>query len=125
VRIFYEGEDGQRFQDTQRLDLDLYAGLRPVHRDTIHQVSETLKKMERHLDRWSAGFEGGLLVLSPEDQRRRAEEFRAWVKEQQVAEQAEAEGQPDEVQQRHEDIEAGLAEQSEPHSQPPGTAGRG
>jgi hypothetical protein len=38
VRVSYDGEDGKSFVDTQRLDLDLYRDLRPVQRDTIHQV---------------------------------------------------------------------------------------
>lgn len=92
-----EGGDAARGQEqhpvaqTEALDLDLYRDLRPVYRDTIHQVSETLKKIERHMTGWSSSL-GGLLVMTP-----------------------------DEVQRRHEDIQAGLAEQSEPHSQSPGT----
>jgi hypothetical protein len=49
VRISYDGKDGQSFTDEQRLDLDLYRGLRPVHRDTIHHVSETLMKIEQRM----------------------------------------------------------------------------
>jgi hypothetical protein len=66
VRIFYEGEDGQRFEDTQRLDLDLYRDLRPVYRDTIHQVSETLTKIEQRMTGWSSS-RGGLLVTTPDE----------------------------------------------------------
>jgi hypothetical protein len=86
VRVFYDGEDGQSFTDTQRLDLDLYRDLRPVRRDTIHEVSETLKQIERRMTGWSSRLDRLL--------------FRT----------------PDEVQRRHEGIEAGLAEQSEPNS---------
>jgi hypothetical protein len=56
---------------------------------TTHDVNQTLDKIRRLLDKWSAGVEGGLLVLSPEDKRRDGE-FRAWVKEEQAAEQAAA-----------------------------------
>lgn len=80
VRISYEGEDGQRFEDVQRLDLDLYRDLRPVQQDTIHQVSQTLKRIQRQFEKWSAGPEGGLLMLSPRDQRRRNEEALAEFK---------------------------------------------
>jgi hypothetical protein len=61
-----------------------------VDRDTIHDVSKTLAKLLRRFEQWSAGPEGGLLVLSPEDKRRRDGEFLAWVEEQQAAEQAAA-----------------------------------
>jgi hypothetical protein len=58
---------------------------------TTHDVNQTLDKIRRLLDKWSAGFEGGLLVLSPEDKRRRDGGFRAWAEEERAAEQAAAE----------------------------------
>jgi hypothetical protein len=73
-----------------RLDLDLYRPLRRVMLGTTHDVNQTLDKIRRLLDKWSAGFEHGLLVLSPEDKRRRDREFRAWAEEEQAAEQAAA-----------------------------------
>jgi hypothetical protein len=83
VRLSYEWDGGRPIVDTQRLDLDLYRHQRLVWQDTIHDVSEALKKIERRMTGWSSSH-GGLLVRTP-----------------------------DEVQRRH-DIEAGLAEQSEP-----------
>jgi hypothetical protein len=47
-----------------------------VWRDTVHDVSETLKTIEGYLGRWSASG-GGLLVQSPEDRRRRTEDLLA------------------------------------------------
>jgi len=78
--------------DEQRLDLDLYRSLVSVQRYSIHHVNQTLRKIERHFDRWSV-HDGGLLVLSPGDRRRRNEEFLAWVEEERAAEQASADGQ--------------------------------
>jgi hypothetical protein len=72
VRLSYEW-DGGPIVDTQRLDLDLYRHQRLIWRDTIHHVSETLKKMDRRMDKWSAGYRG-LLTLSLEEARRRDEE---------------------------------------------------
>jgi hypothetical protein len=43
---------------------------------TTHDVKQTLDKIRRLHDKWSAGFDGDLLVLSPEDKRRRDGEFR-------------------------------------------------
>jgi hypothetical protein len=93
VRLVYEW-DGERrsITDEQRLDLDLYRNLVAVQRYSIHHVNETLKKIERQFDRWSAGPEGGLLALSSEDQQRRNKEFLAWVEQERAAEQAAAEG---------------------------------
>jgi hypothetical protein len=76
VRIHYEWDGGKPITDILRLDLDLYRSLIPAQRETVHNVSRTLKKIERQLDKWSA-FGGGLLVLSPEDKRRRDEEILA------------------------------------------------
>jgi hypothetical protein len=81
VRLRYEGERGPLPPDEQYLDLDLYRFRIRVDRDSIHDVSVTLKKIERQFDKWTASFEGGLLVLSPEDQRRRNEDLRNWPDE--------------------------------------------
>jgi hypothetical protein len=94
VTLRYEGERGPLPPDELTLDLDLYRNMTMVRRDTIHNVSETLTKLLRRFEQWSAGPEGGLLVLSPEDKRRRNEEFRAWVEEEQAAEQTTDNGQP-------------------------------
>lgn len=72
VRLTYEGEGGREFTDEQRLDLDLYRSMRMAERETVHDVSKTLKSIERHLGGWSAAS-GGLLVTTAEDQRRRHE----------------------------------------------------
>jgi hypothetical protein len=87
VQLSYEWDGGDPIIDTQRLDLDLYRYRMSVTRHTIHDVNKTLDKIHRLLDKWSAGFEGGLLVLSPEDKRQRDGEFRAWVEEERAAEQ--------------------------------------
>jgi hypothetical protein len=95
VRLTYEWDGGQLPSEELRLDLELYRPLRRVTPETIHDVSKTLTKIGRQLEKWSAGAGGGLLVLSPEDKRRRGEEFRAWVEEERAAEQAPADGHPD------------------------------
>ena len=76
VRLTYDGEGGRAFTDEQRLDLDLYRAMRMVWRDTVHDVSKTLKTIEGYLGRWSASG-GGLLVQSPEDRRQRIEDLLA------------------------------------------------
>jgi hypothetical protein len=88
VRLSYDWDGGDPIREELRLDLDLYRPLRRVMLGTTHDVNQTLDKIRRLLDKWSAGFEGGLLVLSPEDKRRRDGEFRAWVDEEHAAEQA-------------------------------------
>ena len=92
VTLRYDGERGPLPADEQWLDLELYRNLLSVDRDTIHNVSKTLTKLLRRFEQWSAGPEGGLLVLSPDDKRKRDGEFLAWVEEEQAAEQAEADG---------------------------------
>ena len=94
VRLQYEGERGLLPPDEQWLDLELYWNMLSVDRDTIHDVSKTLTKLLRRFEEWSAGPEGGLLVLSPDDKRRRDGEFLAWVEEERAAEQAAFDGQP-------------------------------
>lgn len=88
VRLTYDWDGGDPIREELRLDLDLYRPLRRIRLDTVHDVNLTLDKIRRLLDKWSAGFEGGLLVLSPGDKRRRDGEFRAWVEEEHAAEQA-------------------------------------
>jgi len=94
VRLRYDGERGPLPADEQWLDLELYWNMLSVDRDTIHDVSKTLTKLLRRFEQWSAGPEGGLLVLSPDDKRRRDGEFFAWVEEERAAEQAALDGQP-------------------------------
>ena len=94
VRLTYEWEGGKPLTDVQRLDLDLYRNLVAVRRDSIHHVNETLKKIVQRFDRWTAGHDG-LLVLSPEDRRRRNEEVMAEMEERRAAKRAAADGQAD------------------------------
>jgi hypothetical protein len=70
VRVTYKWDGGDPLSDELRLDLDLYLPLRRVERDTVHEVSKTLKEIVKRFDRWTAGH-NGLLVLSPEEKRRR------------------------------------------------------
>ena len=90
MRLTYEWDGGDPIREELRLDLDLYRPLRRVMPGTTHDVSKTLDKIRRQLEKWSAGVEGGVLVLSPEDHRRRDGEIRAWVEEERAAEQAAA-----------------------------------
>jgi len=92
VTLYYEGERGPLPPEELLLDLDLYRNLLSVRRDTIHQVSETLKRMERRMNAWTASLGGGLLVVSPDDKRRRDEEIVAELEEERAAEQS-ADGQ--------------------------------
>ncbi len=83
VRLTYDWDGGDPLPpDELRLDLDLYRPLRVIERKTVHDLSETLDAIHGQLEKWTAGLDGGLLVLSPEDLRRRDEEVRAWVEEQ-------------------------------------------
>jgi hypothetical protein len=84
VRVSYDGEDRKSFVDTQRLDLDLYRDLRPVQRDTIHQVSLTLKKIEQRMTSWTSTL-GGLLVMSPDEVHEGHEAIRAELSERTAA----------------------------------------
>jgi hypothetical protein len=86
LKIFAEGIPAMA--PGKRLDLDLYNNLVAIRRFGIHDLADQLKKTNRHLDRWSAAG-GGLLVVSPAEKRRRDEELRAWVEQ----EQATADGQ--------------------------------
>jgi hypothetical protein len=94
VTLRYDGERGPLPADEQHLSLEVYYNVLSVDRDTVHDVSKTLTKLLRRFEQWSAGPEGGLLVLSPDDKRRRDGEFFAWVEEERAAEQAALDGQP-------------------------------
>jgi hypothetical protein len=89
VRLSYEWDGGEPLSEELRLDLDLYRPLRRVQLGTVHDLSETLNKIRQQLEKWSAGTGGGLLVLSPEDRRRRNEAILAELKQRRTAE-----GQP-------------------------------
>jgi len=47
--VSYEDERGPLPPDELLLDLDIYRNLLEVRRDTIHHVSETLKRVQRRL----------------------------------------------------------------------------
>jgi hypothetical protein len=93
VTLRYDGERGPLPADEQHLNLEVYYNLLSVDRYTTHDVSKTLTKLLRRFEQWSAGPEGGLLVLSPDDKRRRDGEFLAWVEEQQAADLTSTDGQ--------------------------------
>jgi hypothetical protein len=86
VRLSYEWDGGEPLSEELRLDLDLYRPLRRVQLGTVHDLSETLNKIRQQLEKWSAGTGGGLLVLSPEDRRRRNEALLGGLKERRSAE---------------------------------------
>jgi hypothetical protein len=88
VRLTYEWDGGDPLTDELRLDLDLYRPLRRIAPHTIHDVSETLDAIHRQFEKWTAGSEGGLLVLSPEDRRRRNEKIMAEMRTHRAAERA-------------------------------------
>jgi hypothetical protein len=77
VRLAYKWDGGDPLTDELRLDLDLYRPLRRIAPHTIHDVSEALDAIHRQFEKWTVGSEGGLLVLSPEDRRRRNEKIMA------------------------------------------------
>lgn len=85
VRLTYEWDGGDPLSDELRLDLDLYRPLRQVRRHTVHDVSKTLDAIHRQFEKWTAGG-GGLLVLSPEDRRRRNREIMSELEERHAAE---------------------------------------
>jgi hypothetical protein len=72
--VSYRGDQGREYPpDTYPLDLGLYAGIIPDWQKTTKDLHEELQKIARTLERWSAGIGSGLLVTTPEDQRRRRE----------------------------------------------------
>lgn len=83
VTVRYEWDEGDPITERLRLDLDLYNNLVAFRRYGIHDIADQLKKTNRHLDRWSAAG-GGLLAVSPAEKRRRDEELRAWVEQEQA-----------------------------------------
>jgi hypothetical protein len=85
MRLTYEWDGGPLPPEELRLDLDLYRPLRQVRRHTVHDVSKTLDKIHRQFEKWTAGLGDGLLVLSPEDRRRRNEEIMLELKERRAA----------------------------------------
>lgn len=98
VRLSYDWDGGDPLPpDELRLDLDLYRPLRVIERKTVHDLSETLDAIHGQLQKWTAGLDGGLLVLSPEDKRRRGEEIladREQLRREIAEQQAAAEDQP-------------------------------
>jgi hypothetical protein len=93
VRLTYEWDGGPLPSEELRLDLDLYRPLRQVRRHTVHDVSKTLDKMHRQFEKWTAGLGDGLLVLSPDDRRRRNEEIMSELDERRPTEQTAGNGQ--------------------------------
>jgi hypothetical protein len=93
VRLAYERDGGSLPTEELRLDLDLYRPLRQVRRHTLHDVSKTLDKVHRQFEKWTAELGGGLLVLSPEDWRRRNEGIMSELKERRAAERVAGNGQ--------------------------------
>jgi hypothetical protein len=91
VRLTYEWDGGDPLSDELRLDLDLYRPLRRVTLHTVHDVNETLKKIVQRFDRWTAGHDG-LLVLPPEDRRRRNEQVMVEMEERRGTEPAAGNG---------------------------------
>ncbi len=74
VEVTYEGELGRRYEETLTLDLGVYRNLEYVTTHTVHDVHARLKEIRDVIKRWTTTG-GGLLVLSPDDVRRRNEEW--------------------------------------------------
>lgn len=92
VRLTYEWDGGDPLSDELRLDLELYRPLRRIAPRTVHDVSKTLDAIHRQFEKWTAGVDSGLLVLSPEDRRRRNDEIMAEMEERRAAERAAGNG---------------------------------
>jgi hypothetical protein len=92
VRLTYEWDGGDPLSDELRLDLELYRPLRRIAPRTVHDVSKTLDAIHRQFEKWTAGVDSGLLVLSPEDRRRRNDEIMAEMEERRGAERAAGNG---------------------------------
>lgn len=84
VRVKYVGESGQSYADTMALDLEPYWNLSHVERRKVHDLHERLKEIRDVMKKWTASFDG-LLVMSPEDVRRRHEEFLGQVAKERAA----------------------------------------
>ena len=54
------------YEERMILDLGVYRKQLSVSRDTVHHVSETLKKIQREIHKWTASGQG-LLVVTPEE----------------------------------------------------------
>jgi hypothetical protein len=74
VEVDYEGPKGRRYTDRQVLSLDHYIGLVRVDRKGLHELSTTLDKIRREIERWGASG-GGLRVANDQDIRKRFDRF--------------------------------------------------
>lgn len=72
--VDYKDEQGDKYSDRYVLDLAIYKNFWSETRDGLHEIHQRLQEIKRVIEHWSAGYEGGLLVLSPEERRRRQEQ---------------------------------------------------
>lgn len=78
ITVSYVSFDGKRsYADAFDLDLKLFMGLRHIDRKDVHDVAQTLGKIESTLGRWSDGLHA-LRVNASDRNRLHAREERPW-----------------------------------------------
>jgi hypothetical protein len=78
VTITYEGdrrrvwrrERARFYEDESVLDLGVYRNIEYIHRRTIHDLFDPLKRIADSLGRWGTGVGSGILVTSRKEQRK-------------------------------------------------------
>jgi hypothetical protein len=70
VKVAYDGERGRSYSDEIVLDLGVYRDRLSMRTYEIHDVGQTLEKIQGELQKWTA-MGGGLLRLSPTELRDR------------------------------------------------------
>jgi hypothetical protein len=78
VKITYEGVDGREHTDEMVLDLGIYWNVERLNLANLDDVHKRLKEISDTLSGWRASG-GGVLTVTPADQRARNEERRAAV----------------------------------------------
>ena len=92
VLVAYDGWPDSHYEELSTLDLAIYRNLLETNRRGQHDIHERLKELRDELRKWSATG-GGLLRVSPEEQRGRLEQWHQEHEEREAASR-EAESTP-------------------------------
>jgi hypothetical protein len=78
VQVSYKDHEGRRsFEESIDLDFGIYWNRASVTRHGLHEIHKQLDSISTELSKWTAHSGGGLLRVSPADQRRRMKEMEA------------------------------------------------
>lgn len=78
VKVSYKDHEGKRpFQEFIDLDFGLYWNRLSVTRHGLHEIHKQLDSISKEMSKWTAHSGGGLLQITPADQRRRTREIEA------------------------------------------------